>query len=129
MDFSPLKSASHAKEWQKTFFYCKDTSPAGQPRLLGYRAGRLTWDDKMKEYAEPAALTALAPTIKRIKALLAHGLKASDLTRCWVGWFIQPLSIRSRLFGEYIEQLTDSMRYSTEYPNPDKIEKLTKRLI
>ena len=52
----------------------------------------------------------MGPVLGRIKALLAHGLVGTDLTRCWVDWQIQPLSIRDRLMCEYSD-LNDPMRY------------------
>lgn len=34
---------SHPKGWKKTWFYCKNTAPANENPLLGYR---LEWIDK-----------------------------------------------------------------------------------
>src|SRR3954470_9099946 len=41
------------------------------------------------------------PLIPWLKALLFHGLEGKDLVRCWVGWQIQPLSIRDQLMCKY----------------------------
>src|SRR4051812_34879296 len=53
----------------------------------------------------------LAPLLARMKALLAHGLLGAYLIRCWVGWQIQPLSVRGRLLCEY-SGLDDPIRYA-----------------
>ena len=90
--------ASHPKMWQKTYFYCKDTSPPGEDPLPGYRDERLIFQDKMKAYAEPAGCAKLPPLLKHVKTLIVRGLTGLDLTRCWVTWHIQPLSVRNRLF-------------------------------
>ena len=36
------KLHSHPKEWNQTWFYCKDTSPAGENPLPGFRPERLS---------------------------------------------------------------------------------------
>ena len=71
----------------------------------------------------------LEPTLRRARALLAHGLRGTDLVKCWIGWFIQPLSIRTRLFCQYTGETTDSMRYSEMTLTDDQIVKNAKRLL
>ena len=102
---------SHPKDWNQTWFYCQDTSPANEKPLSGYRAERL--DSK---FALPDKLTAaerkkLIPSIKRINALLGNDLTGVDLTRCWVSWRVIPLSRQSKLMYEYGGGPDDSLRH------------------
>lgn len=127
--FPYMKLASHPKSWQKTFFYCKDTSPTGENPLPGYRLSRLAYNQQMKSFAPPEERKKLEPVFKKIKALIAHGLKATDLTRCWVGWRIQPLSIRKRLFYQYTGRPDDDMRYTSKELEPAKIGKTAKKIL
>ena len=76
--------ASHPKMWHKTFFYCKDTSPTGEKLLPGYRPERLVFDEKMRSFSDLVARENLVPLIKRVNALIVHGLTGLDLTTCWV---------------------------------------------
>ena len=121
--------ASHPKMWQKTFFYCKDTSPAGEKPLPGYRSEHLVFDEKMRSFADPVARENLVPLIKRVNALIVHGLTGIDLTKCWVRWHIQPLSIRNRLMCEYSGSSTDPMRYSAKVPTDPELIKMIRLLL
>ena len=121
--------ASHPKMWQRTFFYRKDTSPSGEKPLPGYRADRLVFDEKMRSFAEPAAREKLVPLIRRVNALIVHGLTGLDLTKCWVKWHIQPLSIRNRLLCEYSGSSTDAMRYSAKVPTDSELVKMLRLLV
>lgn len=103
--------------------------PKGENPLPGYRASRLSWVDNMNSYAPAESRKKLKPVFMRIKALLAHGLKAMDLTRCWVGWHIQPLSLRPRLFHQYSGQVDDEMRYSNKTLEPTELGKAMKKLL
>ena len=115
--------------WQKSFFYCKDTSPTSEDPLPGYRAERLVFEEKMKAFAKPAARAKLPPLLKRVKTLIVRGLTSLDLTQCWVSWHIQPLSIRNRLFCSYTGSTVDSMRYSTNTPTKPELIKMLKTLV
>ena len=42
VSFPHAKLHSHPKDWNQTWFYCKDTSPEDENPLLGYHAHRLT---------------------------------------------------------------------------------------
>ena len=42
VSFPHANHHSHPKDWNQTWFYCQDTSPAGENPLPGYRAHRLT---------------------------------------------------------------------------------------
>ena len=92
---------SHLKEWNRTWFYCKNTAPADENPLPGYRPHRLNPSDVL-----PSKLTAMeraqhAHIFSKVKALTANGLTGVDLTRCWVSWRIMPLSRRNGLMCEY----------------------------
>ena len=67
--------------------------------------------------------------LRRARALLAHGLKGTYLVKCWVSWFIQPLSIRTRLICQYTDKTTDNMHYSEMTLTDDQLVKNAKRLL
>ena len=73
---------SHPKGWINTWFYCKNTTPANENPLLGYKEDRLPMDLDLprrivaKEHAEAALV------YPKLKALLANALTGDDLTRC-----------------------------------------------
>src|SRR5918994_2083094 len=73
---------SHPKDWNQTWFYCKDTSPADENPLPGYRAERLDPKHPLPEKLTAAKGKKLAPTIAKVKALLGNGLTSIDLVRC-----------------------------------------------
>lgn len=103
---------SHPKDWNQTWFYCQDTSPANEKPQPGYRPDRL--DSK---FALPNKLTVaerkrLIPSIKRINALLGNGLTGVDLTRCRISRRVIPLSRRSKLMYEYGGGPDDSLRHN-----------------
>ena len=120
---------SHPKDWNQTWFYCQDMSPANEKPLPGYRAERL--DSK---FALPDKLTAaerkkLIPSIKRINALLGNGLTGVDLTRCWVSWRVIPLSRRSKLMYEYGGGPNDSLRHSSVQLTEEDIVSMSTLLV
>ena len=69
--------------------------------LPGFRSSRLKFYDGLNLFPIEKMEKKNKPLIARIKAPVAHGLTTSDLVRCWVGWQIQPLSIRDRLMCDY----------------------------
>lgn len=83
----------------------------------------------MNSFALPEERQKLEPVYRRIKALLAHGLKATDLTWCWVGWHIQPLSVRAHLFHQYTSRCVNDMRYSSKELEPTKVVKAVKKIL
>ena len=89
----------------------------------------MVYDPKMNSYASDENRVLVEAVRVRARALLAHGLRGTDLVKCWIGWFIQPLSIRTRLIHEYTEETTDSMRYSEITLTDDQIVKNAKRLL
>ena len=83
----------------------------------------------MNSYAEEPSWVLVEAIRRRARALLAHGLRGTNLVRCWVGWHIQPLSIRIQLFHEYYEDTGDDMRYSIVTLNEDQLVKNAKKLL
>ena len=83
----------------------------------------------MNSYASDENRVLIEGVRARARALLAHGLRVTDLVKCWIGWFIQPLSIRTRLFHEYTGETTDSMHYSEVTLTDDQIVKNAKKLL
>ena len=125
--FPVLKLNSHPRAWQSTFFYCKNISPKGQPRLPGFRAEPLVLGESTNSYAKNRA--ALAPILSRIRALKAHGLKGTDLVKCWVGWCIKPLSIRPKLICDYTNIPSDCLRFTFEEPDDEEVIRTSKKLL
>ncbi|XBI36935.1 hypothetical protein VPH35_122370 [Triticum aestivum] len=120
---------SHPKDWNQTWSYCQDISPANEKPLPGYRPERL--DSK---FAFPDKLTAaerkkLIPSIKRINALLGNGLTGVDLTRCWISWRVIPLSRRSKLMYEYGGGPDDSLRHSSVQLTKEDIVSMSSLLV
>ena len=112
-DFPALVLASHPNGWQNSYFYCKDTSPeSDEAHFPAFRNSPLVYDPKMNSYASDENRVLIEAVRVRARALLAHGLRGTDLVKCWISWFIQPLSIRTWLFHEFTGETTDSMRYS-----------------
>lgn len=72
--FPDATPASHPRDWHKTWFYCKDTSPEGQHPLPGYRGHRLDGTVKLPGLCAAAERAALTPILSRVRALTAHGL-------------------------------------------------------
>ena len=104
---------SHPKDWNQTWFYCKDTSPADENPLSGYRVERLDPKHNLPEKLTTAERVKIAPTIAKVKALLGNGLTGIDSVRCWVTWRIIPLSCRTGLMCTYMGSKKDPLRHSS----------------
>lgn len=92
---------SKVKDWQKSYFYCSLEDIKGEHPLPGFRESRFEFHDSLNLFPKESHQKKNEALIARMKALLAHGLTGRDLTRCWVDWQIQPLSVRDRLRCEY----------------------------
>ena len=103
---------SHPKDWNQTWFYCQDISPANEKPLPGYRPDRLDSKFALPDKLTVAERKKLLPSIRRINGLLGNGLTGVDLTRCWISWRIIPLSRRSKLMYEYGGDPDDSLRHT-----------------
>ena len=75
--------------------------PDDEHPLPGFRESRIKFHDNLNLFPTDEMVKKEKPLIARLKALLFHGLADKDLVLCWVGWKIQPLSIRARLMCKY----------------------------
>ena len=116
------------KDWQKTFFYCKDTSPEGEPKLPLFSEDRLEVTPLMKDRCPESARPKVESLITRIRALLSHDLENMDLVRCWTTWKIQPLSPRTRLICSYTRRVTDDLRVTEKLSDGPELGRLIKKL-
>ena len=82
--YPKLSLASHNKDWQKIFFYCKDKSPEKEARLPRYSLGHLEMTPVMIAKASAESRIRIEPLVDRTQALMAHGLTGLNLIRCWV---------------------------------------------
>ena len=83
----------------------------------------------MNSRASEASQARVENLCRWAKALLAHGLRGTDLVKCWIGWSIQPLSIRTRLFHQFTGETNDDMRYTEHIMNDDQLVKAAKKLL
>jgi len=120
---------SHPKNWNRTWFYCRDTSPEGENPLPGYRPTRLPSTGDLPDRLSTEERAQYATSIAKIKALIANGLTGVDLTRCWVSWNILPLSRRARLMYEYTGELNDPLRFSTAQLTEQDVNSTVKTLL
>ena len=79
--FPYAEPPSLPKDWNQTWFYCQDTSPADESPLPGFRALRLEPNHPLPDKLSQAERQPLIPTINKIKALLGNGLNGIDLVR------------------------------------------------
>ena len=120
---------SHPKDWNRTWFYCQDTSPADESPLPGFRPSRLEPTHPLSDKLTQAERQPLLPTINKIKALLGNGLNGIDLVRVWISWRVIPLSRRPGLMCEYTGQKDDPQRHSRNDLPEDVAEEMTKALL
>ena len=116
------------KDWQKSFFYCKDTSPEGEPKLPLFSEDRLEATPLMKARCPETARPKVESLITRIRALLSHDLENMDLVRCWTTWKIQPLSPRTRLICSYTRCVTADLRITDKLADGPELGRLIKKL-
>ncbi|XBH62690.1 hypothetical protein VPH35_116850 [Triticum aestivum] len=120
---------SHPKDWNQTWFYCQDTSPADENPLPGFRALCLESTHPLPEKLSAADRQKLAPTMTKVKALLGNGLSGIDLVQVWLAWRIIPLSRRSGLMCTYIGDKNDPLRHGPDDLSDDVIDDMTKSLL
>ena len=99
--FPAPKLLSKVKNWHMSFFYCTVKTPDDEHPYPSFRDDQFAFHDGLNLIPSGDHKKKIEPVIRRMKALLAHGLIGTDLTRCWVSWQIQPLSVRDRLMCEY----------------------------
>ena len=86
--FPAPKLTNKVKDWQRSFFYCTVEDIEYEHPLPGFCERRLEFHDGLNLFPTEKMERKNKPILARIKALLAHGLTARDLIRCWVGWQI-----------------------------------------
>ena len=127
--FPYAEPPSHPKDWNMTWFYCQDTSPADESPLSGFRPTRLEPTHPLSDKLTAAERQPLLPTINKIKALLGNGLNGIDLVRVWISWRVIPLSRRPGLMCEYTGRKDDPQRHSRNDLPEDVAEEETKALL
>ncbi|SPT17575.1 unnamed protein product [Triticum aestivum] len=127
--FPYAEPPSHPKDWNQTWFYCQDTSPADESPLPGFRALRLEPNHTLPDKLSQAECQPLIPTINKIKALLGNGLNGIDLVRVWISWRVIPLSRRPGLMCAYTGRKDDSLRHSPNDLPEDVVDDMTKSLL
>ena len=65
----------------------------------------------------------------KVKALLGNGLNGIDLVRCWVAWWIIPLSRRSGLMCTYTGKKNDPLRHIPDDLPNHVVDDMTKSLL
>ncbi|XBI57890.1 hypothetical protein VPH35_039202 [Triticum aestivum] len=127
--FPYAEPPSHPKDWNLTWFYCQNTSPADESPLPGFRPSRLEPTHPLSDKLTQAERQPLLPTINKIKALLGNGLNGIDLVRVWISWRVIPLSRRPGLMCEYTGRKDDPQRHSRNDLPEDVAEDMTKALL
>ncbi|XP_073352248.1 uncharacterized protein [Aegilops tauschii subsp. strangulata] len=127
--FPYAEPPSHPKDWNLTWFYCQDMSPANESPLPGFRPSRLEPTHPLSDKLTQAERQPLLPTINKIKALLGNGLNGIDLVRVWISWRVIPLSRRPGLMCEYTGRKDDPQRHSRNDLPKDVAEDMTKALL
>ena len=127
--FPYAEPPSHPKDWNQTWFYCQDTSPADESPLPGFRPSRLEPTHPLPDKLSQAERQPLIPTINKIKAFLGNGLNGIDLVRVWISWRVIPLSRRPGLMCEYTGRKDDPLRHSRNDLPEDVAEDMTKALL
>ena len=112
----------------KSYFYCKDTSPADEPHLPDFSPDSLQINANMKAKCSEDARPKVDSLLRRLRALVAHRLGGMDLVLCWTTWRIQPLSPRTRLIVEYTRCVTDSLCMIEKQASTTNINRLVKKL-
>ena len=111
VSFPHANHHSHPKDWNQTCFYCRDTSPAGENPLPGYRAHRLSSTNPLPQILTAKERAKYAPQLSKLRAFVANGLTGVDFVRCWVSWSILPLGCRPGLMCEYTRDVKDPQRH------------------
>jgi hypothetical protein len=95
-----LALANRPRAWQKSFFYCQDTSPEGETRLPSWSNTLFVPTEALKSKPRDSSMSFINESLIKIRALIGHGLTGLDLLSCWTKWRIQPVSPRQRSFLE-----------------------------
>lgn len=126
--FPKLALSSRNTDWQLSYFYCKDKSPPSEKPLPAFDNTTLELTPKLTAKGNPEARSKIEGWLQKTNALLAHGLIRLNLVRCWVGWRIQPVSLRTWLIHEYSSLITDDLRCSKDELEEDAIQLIVRKL-
>ena len=120
---------SHPKEWNATWFYCKDTSPDDENPLPGFRPERLSNTHPFPQRLSAKERSKYAPQLSKLRAFMANGLTGVDLARCWISWSILPLSRRSSLMCKYTGSVDDPLRHINIQLSDDEVTEAVKKML
>lgn len=120
---------SHPKDWNNTWFYCQDTSPAGENSLPGFRPFWLRPSHELPDRITTMERAKYSSMFLKIGALIANGLSRVDLVHCWVSWMILPLSRCDGLMCEYTGDKNDPQRYNQASLTEKEITDTVKTLL
>ena len=84
--FPKLALANKIKGWQRTFFYCKDTSPEGEIRLPPWSPLPFEATPALSSKPDPSSLSSIEILLNKVRVLTLHGLTGLDLISCWTKW-------------------------------------------
>ena len=129
VDFPHAKLHSHPKDWNQTWFYCRNTAPANENPLPGYRPHRLTQAHPFPQRLTAQERAKYAPQLAKLRAFVANGLTGVDFVRCWVSWSILPLSRRPGLMCEYTGDLKDPQRHIDIQLTDDEVTEAVKKML
>ena len=129
VSFPHAKLHSHPKDWNQTWFYCKDTSPTDENPLPGYRPHRLSNTHPFPQRLTAKERSNYAPQLSKLRAFMANGLTGVDFARCWIGWSVLPLSRRPDLMCEYTGSLTDPQRHINIQLTEAEITEAVKKML
>lgn len=111
VSFPHANHHSHPKDWNQTWFYCRDTFPADENPLPGYLAHRLSSTHPLPQRLSGKERAKYVPQLSKLRAFVANGLTGVDFVRCWVSCSILPLSHRPGLMCDYTGDLKDPQRH------------------
>ena len=129
VNFPHAKHHSHPKDWNQTWFYCRNSAPDDENPLLGYHAYRLSNEHRLPQRLTARERSTYAPQLSKLRALMANGLTRIDLVRCWVSWGILPLSRRTGLMCEYSGNAKDPQWHNEIQLTDDEITESVKKML
>ena len=128
-EFPHAKLHSHPKDWNQTWFYCKDTSPEDENPLPGYRDHRLSNTHPLPQRLSSAERATYAPQLAKLRPFMANGLSGVNFVRCWISWRILPLSRRSGLMCEYTGELEYSQHHINIQLSEEEVTEGVKKIL
>jgi len=115
-----LALANRPRAWQKSFFYCQDTSPEGETPLPSWSNSTFVLTEALKSKPRDSAMAFVNESLLKVRALINHGLTGLDLLSCWTKWRIQPVSRRQFSFLECTGTSADVDRVQAADWTPDE---------